>query len=223
MKRITLIIAMVCFTAVIIFILLKCTMSELRKFAADVNNGKVTHDFRVSAPTIQKTNRLVILSTTQNAEHTTTYEKDFWGLKLPTIEVHSSFPVTFNYYLDLTEDWRFEYSDNVLTVYAPQIRFLEPSIDVSKLVLRSKNSILRFDEEELKTMHMKGLMTFSKITAFNNINNIYDAARISTADFVKNWVFERFITREYEQKEFEKTVTIKVHFEREELKKEIEP
>ncbi len=212
MKKIYYIILAVCGAAIIVAVLIKCSVGQYASFMKEAHKGKVTHEFSVTAATVQKDSKLVILTTTQTAVHRTTYDKDFWGMALPTIEVNSTFPVTFYYYLDLTEEWVFTVENGALIVHTPSIRVLDPAIDTSKLTVRSNKSIWRFDEEKVREQHLQELSKFAKHTAHKNISNVYDSARIATAAFVKHWVYERFISKVEEQELFEKNVEIVIHF-----------
>lgn len=215
MKKVYWIILAVCATAVIVAILIKCSIGQYASFMKEARTERVTHEFSVTAATIHKDSKLVILTTTQTAVHRTTYDKDLWGMPLPTIEVNSSFPVTFYYYLDLTEQWDFTVEETRLIVHTPPIRVLEPAIDTSKLIVRSNRSMWRFDEEKVKEQHMQELSKFAKHTAHKNIPNVYDSARLSVVTFIKQWVYERFITQPIEQELFEQNTEIVILFKNE--------
>lgn len=118
----------------------------------------------------------------------------FWGqLELPDVIVEARAPVTYTYYVDLEQTWKFERLDGVvLEVVAPPIQFNTPAVDPSAIryVVR-KGSLLR-DEASVLERLRAGLTELSRARAREHVALVRDTGRVKIAEFVERWLRERF-------------------------------
>jgi hypothetical protein len=117
-----------------------------------------------------------------------------WGqLQLPDVVVRATAPVQYTYYLDLDRPWRFELVDDQrILVFAPAIRFNQPSIDVSRLDYEIRADSLLRDETKAVAALKQGLARMARQRAGDNVGLVREIGRRKTEEFVENWLFRDF-------------------------------
>ncbi len=116
-----------------------------------------------------------------------------WGrLALPDVVVSATVPVEYTYYLDLEADWQFVLEEGSLLVYAPEIRFNTPALDVSELRFEVREASLLRDEDAAIEALRAGLTRASRERAAEHVSLIRETARRQTEEFVSSWLAGSF-------------------------------
>lgn len=116
-----------------------------------------------------------------------------WGaLALPDVVVEATVPVTYTYYVDLTEDWSFEVAEGLVRVVAPAIHHNRPAIDTGRLHLEPRTTSLLRDEEAALEALRAGLGGLVEERARRHVRDVRETGREQIADFVATWLVGAF-------------------------------
>ena len=169
-------------------------LDGLGELARSFREGTVETRFAQYATGLTGTNNLQIATLSQTEVYTREDRVSvLWGqLPLPDVVVAATVPVEYTYFLDLRDRWRFELSDGVLRVTAPEIRHNRPAMDVSALHFEVRESSLFRDEEGVMEQLKAGLSAYSNLRAKQHIQLVRDTGRRQTEEFVRTWIASQF-------------------------------
>lgn len=174
------------------------TRESMNDLAGKFATGKITTTFIEDIPTITSTHGNVLeLATSKSME---TFKREdarnsFWDhvyVGTTTAEIRT--PVTFSYYLLLSEPWRLVAKGNVCIVYAPQFRpSLPPAIDTSSMEKHVESGWARFDSQAQLDQLEKDMTEMLDHRARDkaHLDIVREQCRGSVADFVKAWLIQR--------------------------------
>jgi len=166
--------------------------------AGQFKTGHITTTFSEDIPTIVSTHGDVLELATATSmetftrEDTTTYAWGFLPSSTTTAEIRV--PVTYRYFLRLSEPWRLATRGNVCIVLAPQFQAsLPPAIDTGRLEKRADSGWASFDKtatldalEKDITRHISKRAMDSK-----HLDLVREHCRRSVAEFVKKWLTDK--------------------------------
>ncbi len=173
-------------------------LRDLRQVAKAFSAGSVTTAFVSYATEATGVNRLQVAELRQKELFQQTDEATvLWGqLELPDLVVRAWAPVEYSYYVDLEAPWEFALEDERIRVYAPEIEFTRPAVDVSALEFEvAQDSLLRDSEGALERLR-SGLSEMSLARGEEHIDLIRELARQETEEFVTLWLAARFVDGE---------------------------
>jgi len=164
----------------------------LADVASAFKRGTVTTSF-VSYATSLTNQQYFQFATLKQMEIFTQKEAPSTGfgyIPLPEVVVEARVPVEYTYYLDLNGKWEFVLQDNVIYVFAPQIQFNKPAVDVSRLTYEVKKGYLKSDDaqERLKS----SITSLVILKAKDNVSLVRETGRKQTEDFVETWLAKSF-------------------------------
>ncbi len=168
----------------------------LSDMAEKFQSGKITNEFRDYVTQIKGFQRLQV-ATLNTVDIFTKLDSRsvFWNMiDLPDVQVEIKMPVEYSYYLDLNDEWRFDWNDKdkKVTVFAPQIKSNTPAVDVSSMSITiQKGSFLR-DEEEVKEKLISELSGRLAEIAEKKIPLIRETARNEIRQFISNWFIKNY-------------------------------
>jgi hypothetical protein len=167
---------------------------QLAAVAAAFNQGTVTTTFTSYATTLSGSQYLQFATLKQHEKFTRTDESTtgFGYIPLPEIVVEAEAPVTYTYYLDLTDRWEFQLRDGVIWVTAPDIKFNPPAVDASQIKYQvTKDSMLRKSGAAMENLK-SSITGLSHERAKTNIDLVRETGRAKTESFVETWVARSF-------------------------------
>jgi len=170
-------------------------LADLKRVAEAFRSGSVTTSFVSYATQATGVNRLQVAELQQLELFEQTDEATvLWGqLALPDLVVRARAPVEYGYYVDLEAEWEFQLDGNRIRVYAPELQFTRPSVDVSEIEFEvAQDSLLRDSEGALERLRT-GLTQMSLRRAKDHIPLIRELARRETEKFVTLWLAARFV------------------------------
>jgi hypothetical protein len=164
------------------------------QIAKAFKTGTVTHEFRDHVATVRSTNYLQVtnLKVSEVFSRKDTKKIIWETFQLPDVEIEIIAPVEYTFYLDLNDDWNFDFQDENLgiIVYAPVLKCGTPAVDFSESVVREiRTSVLR-DEKQVKEELKKTITKKCTEKANQKIELIRALARESTKEFIENWLVE---------------------------------
>lgn len=178
--------------------LLFLSWNRFGSLAEQFKTGHITTTFSEDIPTIVSTHGDVLELATATTTETFTREdiKTYgWGyLPASTSTAEIRVPVTYRYYLRLSDPWRLATRGNVCIVQAPQFHAsLPPAIDTGRMEKRAEGGWANFDKnallDELEkdiTRHISKRATDSK-----HLDLVREQCRRSAAEFVKKWLMDK--------------------------------
>jgi hypothetical protein len=167
---------------------------EARQVASAFRQGTITTTFTSYATTLSGSQYLQFATLSQRETFTRTDESTvlFGYLPLPDLIVEASAPVTYTYYLDLNASWDFVLRDGVIWVTAPDIKFNQPALDVSRITYEvKKDSHFRNTSEAMENLR-SSMTTMCYQKARANIDLVRETGRKQTETFVENWLAKSF-------------------------------
>ncbi len=170
-------------------------LDDLRRVAAAFRTGTVTTLFISYATEAAGVNRLQVAELRQMELFERTDEATvLWGqLELPDLVVRARAPVEYTYYVDLEGTWDFRLEGRRIRVYAPELEFTRPAVDISELDYEvAEDSLLRDEEGALERLR-EGITQMSYRRAADNVPLIRELARRETEEFVVRWLAARFV------------------------------
>ncbi len=121
----------------------------------------------------------------------------FWGrLNLGTTISEITAPVTFRYYIKLSDNWNLTATGRTCVVIAPRIRpSLPPAIHTDMMEKRTEGGWARFNKgEQLDDLERSMTQTLEERAAdADHIALTREHARLAVAEFVKNWLLRKNI------------------------------
>jgi hypothetical protein len=116
-----------------------------------------------------------------------------WGrLPLPEVVVEATAPVTYTYYVDLNDTWKFEISGDTVRVLAPPIRHNKPAVDASEIRFETRTTSVFRDEDAAMAALKAGLTEMAERRARENVPLIRELGRVKVEEFVGNWLTRSF-------------------------------
>ncbi len=120
---------------------------------------------------------------------TTAWDWIYLGKTIAKIEC----PATYRYHVDLNEAWEVKVVNGDCIVKAPQLAASLPvAIHSEKLKKESENAWSSFDKSEISDQAVRALTPTANAQAATaeNVNKVYDPARLVVAKFVKAWLLK---------------------------------
>jgi hypothetical protein len=167
---------------------------ELQKVAAAFKQGTLTTTFTSYATSISGNQYFQFATLNQTETFTRKDESTvaFGYIPLPDVIVQATAPVTYTYYLDLTERWDFRLDHGVIYVTAPDIKFNKPAVDASRITYEvKKNSMIRNTTDAMENLK-RSITSLSYQKARTNVELVREKGRQQTEAFVQNWLARSF-------------------------------
>jgi len=106
-------------------------------------------------------------------------------------------PVTFNYYVALSDPWQLKVnvtSKGVMAeVLAPALKPLpDPSPDTAKMEINSANGWARWDKDVVQTNLLKEMTPSLNARAAKKLPQYFPVARPAVEKFVKDWILQQY-------------------------------
>ena len=171
--------------------------NEIKEIAQAFMKGTVVTEFRSYAIEVTSSNYLQVAKLNTNEQFTRTVSKTiFWDkIDLPEVKVDIMVPVEYTFYVDLEGIWRFSLrdlgskTDEVIEViiHAPEIQLNRPSINLTRLTVNMKGSILRTDESEVEKQLLKEILPMCIRSGKDKVKLIRAVAKDEVEKFVQNW------------------------------------
>lgn len=172
----------------------RAVLGELRSLAEAFKQGTVQTEF-VSYATRTTGTTYFQFATLEELEVFRRRDTSslLWGqLALPDIVVEARAPVTYTYYVDLADQWRFQNQDGRALVTAPPIRFNRPAVDASAIRLEPQTSSVFRDEESAVEALRGGLSTMVEQRARQHVPRVRETGRRQIEQFVSTWMAGAF-------------------------------
>ena len=171
--------------------------NEIKEIAKAFMKGTVVTEFRSYAIEVTSSNYLQVAQLKTNEQFSRTVAKTiFWDkIDLPEIKVDIMVPVEYTFYVDLNGLWKFNLRDlgsepdEIIDViiHAPEIQLNRPSINLTRLTVNRKGSILRTDENEVEKQLLKEILPMCIRSGKDKIKLIRATAKDEVEKFVQNW------------------------------------
>lgn len=159
---------------------------------------EVTESFHSYIQSHSQSQKLVLVSETRIVSNTKTLRSG-----PSTAELEISAPVEYNYYVDLTGDWKLSIDNSILRIQAPKLKTMTPAVSLSGIRETIKSGWLVFGENEAMQEFKKNFESNLKKQAMTDLghkNQIYDSARLSLAKIISTWIdggmFKEYPVRE---------------------------
>jgi hypothetical protein len=108
------------------------------------------------------------------------------------VVVEARAPVTYTYYLDLEDEWRFRLEGREVLVVAPRVEWNRPAVDVSALRFAVREGSV-FRDEDLALGRLRSELTpLLDRRARHHVPFVREAGRRKVEAFVENWLVQRF-------------------------------
>ncbi len=108
-------------------------------------------------------------------------------LKLPDIIVRASMPVEYNYYVDFDSEWLLTATESTLTVIAPNLVTLKPSVNISEIEFEVRQgSLFRRDSLVMDQLRLE-LDKLLNQSAQGYIPSVREIAREELKQIIKLW------------------------------------
>ena len=189
--------------------------NEIKEIAQAFMKGTVVTEFRSYAIEVTSSNYLQVAKLNTNEQLSRTVSKTiFWDkIDLPEVKVDIMVPVEYTFYVDLEGIWKFTLQDLgskadeiiEVIVHAPEIQLNRPSINLTRLTVNMKGSILRTDENEVEKQLMQEILPMCMRSGKDKIKIIRAIAKDEVEKFVQNW-FVNFQFKDYKIKPHVKAV-----------------
>lgn len=114
------------------------------------------------------------------------------GIPLPDIVVSLSFPVEYNYHVNLQAPWKFEKRDHMIWVYAPELSGQTPAVHISKMKFETKKGSFFRDEQAVRERLQQELAAKLSENSVALRESVRGEARSSIENFVRTWVRSQF-------------------------------
>lgn len=171
--------------------------NEIKEIAQAFMKGTVVTEFRSYAIEVTSSNYLQVAKLNTNERLSRTVSKTiFWDkIDLPEVKVDIMVPVEYTFYVDLEGIWKFTLrdlgskADEIIEViiHAPEIQLNRPSVNLTRLTVNMKGSILRTDENEVEKRLMKEILPMCIRSGKDKIKLIRAIAKDEVEKFVQNW------------------------------------
>ena len=113
----------------------------------------------------------------------------FWNmLKLPDVVVQARIPVSYSYYIDLSEPIQMEIVDQVMQVQAPALKANPPAADVSAISFEVKKGSLFRNARPAIDEIMKTITPLLNQSAESKKTVVLEKAKEQLALIIKNWM-----------------------------------
>jgi hypothetical protein len=170
---------------------LESSSRAIKEISENFESGKISTEFRDYVTEVKGFQRLQVASLKTVDIFTKLDSKSvLWNLiDLPDVKIEIKIPVEYTYYLDLHDQWDFQWNADQVSVkvIAPQIKSSTPAVDISKMnITVQKGSFLR-DVDAVKDELIGELSERLAYLADKKIPWIREAARNETKDFINNW------------------------------------
>ena len=162
--------------------------------AAAFRTGTVTTTFRSYATEVSGTTRLQFAELRQEELfERRDSEAVLWGaLVLPDVVVEARAPVTYTYFLDLDEEWRFRIEGRDVLVAVPTVEWNRPAVDVSALRFTVREGSVFRDEQVALGRLRAELTPLLDRRARQHVPLVREAGRRKVEAFVETWLVQRF-------------------------------
>lgn len=169
-------------------------LGEVANLAATFREGTIETEFISYATRASGTNYLQF-ATLEQVELFRRRDTSslLWGqLELPDLVVEATVPVTYTYYVDLMEPWKFDLQGRRLRVMAPPIQANRPAIDTSRVELEPRTTSMFRDEEAAVETLRAGLTQMVEERAEEHIELVREMGRRQVGEFVDTWMVGAF-------------------------------
>jgi len=115
--------------------------------------------------------------------------REYWtGVSFGTTAASIRYPVTYRYYITLSDRWRLALDGGTVWVQRPVMRPLEPAIDTAGIEFHGENGWLRWNRDELKDKLLAELTPHAVVRARANGEVAQPHANTAVAAFVRAWL-----------------------------------
>jgi hypothetical protein len=166
----------------------------MEKLAEAINEHKVTETF-VDAEEAQHpdlTNPLLV-ATDRRTEQ---FDDEDSSLLGGTATAEIRVPVTYHYYVALTDPWQVNVQVTpagvVGEVLAPALHPLDPALDTTGLEMKSSNGWANWSGQKLQDDLLKDLTVKLKVKAQENLANVYASSHEGVEKFVRDWILKQY-------------------------------
>ncbi len=178
---------------------------SVEDIARAFQTGTVTTEFREYCSDIETYNRLQVSTYKQTESFTReTTKAILWRNIFSTAKVEIIVPVEYTYYVELGRKWDFYFEDRdrTVTVFAPEIKWNTPAVNLSDMVIRNLKSGILIDEQDMKNKLLRQITDAGSQRAENKITIIRPSAREMVKKFVEDWL----LAVQFENAEFKPVV-----------------
>ncbi len=166
---------------------------DVKKIIVAFNSGTVRTNFYSRPTTVSSSNFLQLTK----LENTETFNKadsfDYWA----DVEVEIRAPVEYTFYVDLRGEWKFRVKEHEnlseileipeVSVFAPEIKWNKPSVDISRMTNQIRRSSIFRNEEALIKKLQAEITEILNQRASEQVNLIREIARKSAKQFIEDW------------------------------------
>ena len=169
--------------------------SGMARLIAAIKQDNVVHTFAEHLESIKADTqgRLLVAEVKSNEDFTET-DSSLLGTTSSEIRV----PVTYDYYVALSEPWDFQINLTpggavTCAVLAPDLKPLPtPAIDTSHMQIKSENGWLRWDKNDVTADLLREITPKASARAFQNLPEFFPQARQGVEKFVNNWILREY-------------------------------
>jgi len=166
----------------------------MEKLVAAINEHQVTETFvdyeQAQHPAL---NNPLIVATDRRTELFDDEESSLLG---GTASAEIRVPVTYNYYVALTDPWVVDVQVTpagvVGNVIAPALHPLDPALDTTGLEMKSSNGWANWNGQKLQDNLLKDLTVKLKMKAQANLANVYATSHEGVEKFVRDWILQQY-------------------------------
>jgi hypothetical protein len=169
--------------------------AQAESIAAKFKQGTITTTFLAALPEITSTGMgnlevaQITATETLRTEDTLKIFGDRVSLGTTVSEIRA--PVTYRYYLRLSDRWQIDVSNQTCVVYAPSFRpSMPPAIHTDRMEKQSESGWARFNrQEQLDTLERSltpTLMQYARDPKHRAL--VREECRKAVAEFVRNWL-----------------------------------
>jgi hypothetical protein len=175
--------------------LMDASASGMARLVAAIKQDNVVQTFEEHLESIKADTRgrLLVAEVKSNEDFSDT-DSDLLGTTSSEIRV----PVTYDYYVELSEPWAFQINTSpggavTCAVLAPNLKSLPtPGIDTSHMEIKSENGWLRWDKNDVESNLLHTLTPKASARAVQRLPEFFPQAREGVEKFVKSWILREY-------------------------------
>ena len=175
--------------------LVDASASGMARLVAAIKQDNVVRTFEEHLESIKADTqgRLLVAEVKSNEDFTET-DSSLLGTTSSEIRV----PVTYDYYVALSEPWSFQINTTpggtvTCIVVAPDLKPLPtPAIDTSHMEIKSENGWLRWDKSAVESSLLHALTPKVSARAVQRLPEFFPQAREGVEKFVNNWILKEY-------------------------------
>ena len=175
--------------------LVDASASGMARLVAAIKQDNVVHTFEEHLESIKAdTQGRLLVAEVKSNEDFTDSDSNLLGTTTSEIRV----PVTYNYYVALSEPWSFQINTTpggavTCAVIAPDLKPLAtPAIDTSHMEIKSENGWLRWDKSTVESSLLRTLTPKVSARAVQRLPEFFPQAREGVEKFVNDWILKEY-------------------------------